>query len=96
MDIKAGKYTLRSDSQCFWIEETRVAEKEDGEAGKEYQARVSGYYAHIEDLLANFITRRFRSSDKEKMEDVLRELNTALKDAKKTIREYVKEKNKWA
>lgn len=33
MDIKAGKYTLRSDSQCFWIEETRVAEKEDGQAG---------------------------------------------------------------
>ena len=30
MDIKSGKYTLRSDSQCFWIEETRVAEKEDG------------------------------------------------------------------
>lgn len=33
MDIKAGKYTLRSDSQCFWIEETRVTEKENGEAG---------------------------------------------------------------
>lgn len=94
MDIKAGKYTLRSDSQCFWIEETRVTEKEDGTKGKPYQARVSGYYAHIEDLLEDFVTRRFRNSDKEKMEDVLRELNTALKDAKKTIREYVKEKNK--
>lgn len=94
MDIKAGKYTLRSDSQCFWIEETRVTEKEDGTKGKPYQARVSGYYAHIEDLLADFITRRFRSSDKEKMEDVLKELNTALKDAKKTIRQYAKEKNK--
>ena len=94
MDIKAGKYTLRSDSQCFWIEETRVTEKEDGEAGKEYQVRASGYYAHIEDLLANFITRRFRSSDKEKMEDVLNELAEAVKDSKKIIREYSRKKVK--
>lgn len=94
MDIKAGKYTLRSDSQCFWIEETRVTEKEDGTEGKEYQVRASGYYAHIEDLLANFITRRFRSSDKEKMEDVLNELAEAVKDSKKIVREYAKKKVK--
>lgn len=94
MDIKAGKYTLRSDSQCFWIEETRVTEKEDGTEGKEYQARVSGYYAHIEDLLADFVTRRFRSSDKEKMEDVLEELSEAVKDSKKIVREYARKKVK--
>ena len=94
MDIKAGKYTLRSDSQCFWIEETRVSEKEDGTEGKEYQVRASGYYAHIEDLLADFITRRFRSSDKEKMEDVLSELAEAVKDSKKIVREYAKKKVK--
>ena len=94
MDIKAGKYTLRSDSQCFWVEETRVAEKDDGTEGKEYQSRVSGYYAHIEDLLADFITRRFRSSDKEKMEDVLNELADAVKDSKKIVREYARKKVK--
>ena len=94
MDIKAGKYTLRSDSQCFWIEETKVTEKEDGTEGKEYQVRASGYYAHIEDLLADFITRRFRSSDKEKMEDVLSELAEAVKDSKKIVREYAKKKVK--
>ena len=92
MDIKAGKYTLRSDSQCFWIDATKVTEKEDGTKGKPYQARVSGYYAHIEDLLADFITRRFRSSDKEKMEDVLSELADAVKDSKKIVREYAKKK----
>ena len=94
MDIKAGKYTLRSDSQCCWIEETKVTEKEDGTKGKPYQARVSGYCAHIEDLLADFITRRFRSSDKEKMEDVLSELAEAVKDSKKIVREYAKKKVK--
>ena len=94
MDIKAGTYTLRSDSQCFWIEETRVTEKEDGTKGKPYQARVSGYYAHIEDLLADFITRRFRNSDKQKMEDVLNELTEAVKDSKKIVREYAKKKVK--
>ena len=94
MDIKAGKYTLRSDSQCFWIEETKVTEKEDGTEEKEYQVRASGYYAHIEDLLANFITRRFRSSDKEKMEDVLSELAEAVKDSKKIVREYARKKVK--
>ena len=94
MDIKAGKYTLRSDSQCFWIEETKVTEKEDGTEEKEYQVRASGYYAHIEDLLANFITRRFRSSDKEKMEDVLNELAEAVKYSKKIVREYSRKKVK--
>ena len=94
MNIKADKYTLRSDSQCFWIEETKVTEKEDGTEEKEYQVRASGYYAHIEDLLANFITRRFRSSDKEKMEDVLNELAEAVKDSKKIVREYARKKVK--
>ena len=94
MDIKAGKYTLRSDSQCFWIEETRVTENEDGTKGKPYQARVSGYYAHIEDLFADFVTRRFRNSDKEKMEDVLNELAEAVKDSKKIVREYTRKKVK--
>ena len=94
MDIKAGKYTLRSDSQCFWIEETRVTENEDGTKGKPYQARVSGYYAHIEDLLADFVTRRFRNSDKQKMEDVLNELAEAVKDSKKIVREYSRKKVK--
>ena len=94
MDIKAGKYTLRSDSQCFWIEETRVTENEDGTKGKPYQARVSGYYAHIEDLLADFITRRFRNSDKQKIEDVLNELAEAVKDSKKIVREYARKKAK--
>ena len=94
MDIKAGKYTLRSDSQCFWIEETRVTENEDGTKGKPYQARVSGYYAHIEDLLTDFVTRKFRSSDKQKMEDVLNELAEAVKDSKKIVREYSRKKVK--
>ena len=94
MDIKAGKYTLRSDSQCFWIEETKVTEKEDGTKGKPYQARVSGYYAHIEDLFADFVTRRFRNSDKEKMEYVLSELVDAVKDSKKIVREYARKKVK--
>ena len=94
MDIKAGKYTLRSDSQCFWIEETKVTEKEDGTEGKPYQARVSGYYAHIEDLLADFVTRKFRNSDKQKMEAVLEELAEAVKDSKKIVREYSRKKVK--
>ena len=55
---------------------------------------MSGDYAHIEDLLADFITRRFRSSDKEKMEDVLSELAEAVKDSKKIVRDYAKKKVK--
>ena len=55
---------------------------------------MSGYYAHIEDLFADFITRRFRSSDKEKMEDVLSELAEAVKDSKKIVREYARKKVK--
>ena len=94
MDITVGKYTLRSDSQCFWIEEERIAEKKDGSKGNPFQARVSGYYSHIEDLLADFVERRFRSSDKEKMDEVLSELAKAVKDSKKIVREYAKEKCK--
>lgn len=80
MNITVGKFVLRSDNMNYWMEKDGV--------------RVSGYFPHFEDLYTDFIERRFRGSDKEKMEDVLKELNTALKDAKKMVREYAKEKNK--
>lgn len=90
MEIKTDKYILRSDAQCYWIEQMRISEK----TGKETSVRVSGYYSKLEDLFVSFLERKTRDSDKTEMEAVLKEINTALEDAKAIIREYVKDKCK--
>lgn len=85
MEIKVGKYTLKSDRFCCWLEK-----ESKGKDGKIRQARVSGYFRDFGMLLDDFIDRRVKDSDANDMKQALAEIDASLKDAKKIAREAVK------
>ena len=81
MEIKIGKYTLRSDRFCAWLDKEYKQEN-----GKIVQRRVSGYHQDIGLLLDDFIDTKVKESDAKDMKQVLAEIDSAMKDAKKIAR----------
>ena len=72
MEIKRGKYTLKSDRWCFWIEEEYINKK-----GKKDIRNVSGYYADIEQLangLANHTLGESEATSMRKLIDDVRSI----------------------
>lgn len=74
MEIKRGKYILRSEPLCLWIDE--VVESTDKDTGKTktYARRVSGYYTDISQLANNFANRTILRSEAKSMNKLLAEL----------------------
>ena len=85
MEVKVGKYTLKADRYGAWLEQEFKNEK-----GKIAQRRVSGYFRDLGALLDDFIDTRVKDSDANDMKQVLAEIDSALKDAKRIAREAVK------
>lgn len=85
MEIKIGRYTLQSDRYCCFIEQEFKNDK-----GKIAQRRVSGYFRDLGALLDDFIDTRVKDSDANNMKQVLAEIDSALKDAKRIARETIK------
>lgn len=81
MEIKIGKYTLRSDRFCAWLDKEYKQEN-----GKIVQRRVSGYYRDFGLLLDDFIDTKVKESDANDMKQALAEIESAMKDAKKIAR----------
>ena len=82
MDIKIGKFTLKSDRYCAYI----VEDVEAG-TGKVRQERVTGYWREIGGLLDDFVDRQVKGSGAESMKQCLAEIETALNTARKLARE---------
>ena len=87
MEITSGKYTLKSDRFCVWIEQEVKTEK-----GKIRHQRITGFYRDFGLLLDNFIDLRVKDSDASDMKQLLAEIESATKDAKKIAREAYKGK----
>lgn len=83
MKIKiADGYYLNSDAQCYWISR-EVEVKKGKNAGNVTEKRVSGYYRHLTELLANFAEAKVRGADATTM----CELKQAVKDTEKVVGE---------
>lgn len=104
MDIQIGKYRLRSDKFCMWIDVEYEAKSRDGKKGKITTKRVAGYTRTWEHLLRNFIEVQHRDNDartvkelltvfKQVAEDTEAIKKTALKNDFKVIRQIAKENN---
>lgn len=87
MEIRIGKFTLKSDRFCAWIEQEVKTEK-----GKSRHQRITGYYRDFGLLLDNFIDLRTKDSEASELKQVLAEIESATKDAKKIAREAYKGK----
>lgn len=89
MEIKIGKYTLKADRYGVWLEQ-EVKGKKGKSEGKDVQRRITGYYRDFSLLLDDFIDSRVKDSDANNMKQVLAEIDSALKDAKRIARETIK------
>lgn len=75
MDIKVGKYILRSDPYCLWVEEEYTQQN-----GKKASKRVSGYASNVSNLNKSFAEKKLYGSDAENMKQLISELREIMAD----------------
>ena len=81
MDIRVGKYVLRSDQYSIWIEEEYVSKGKDGKPGKKQTRKVAGYTDSIDNLIRQFVAHKHRASEAQTMTELIKELKQIAEDA---------------
>lgn len=100
MEIRVGKYIMKSDFYCMWIEEEYEGKDKKGNV-KTYTRRVAGYSMNFDQLMKSFCEHKYRGSGAEDLRDLLKELaqiqedmeafrKTALKEDYKRVRQIRK------
>ena len=89
MNIRVGKYILRSDPYCLWIEEEY--RQKDGKAASK---RVAGYSWNLSNLLRSFAEKKLYGSDAENMEQLIADIREILADMVKLNEAAVEHKLK--
>ncbi len=71
MEIKRGKYYLRSDTACCWIDEEYISEK----TGKKVTKNISGYYPNFRMLAETGLpSHLIRSSEAKSMKKLVEDV----------------------
>lgn len=98
MEVKIGRYTVKSDPHCMWITETR----KNAHAGKrevkndEVDGMVAGYVNNIDSLYEDFCDRKFRNSDAKDVKSFLEEAISIKADIVKVCKKMRKyEKSRY-
>ena len=79
MDIRVGKYILRSDQYSMWIEEEYIKRKGDAK-GEPATRRVAGYSSNFENLMRSFAENQARNNDAKTIGELLRILKQTVDD----------------
>lgn len=85
MDIKVGKYHIKSDSMCMWIEEEYCGKTKGGKE-KTYTRRASGYCLNFEQLFNNFKEHKTRESTATDVKELLADLALIEEEIKEMIK----------
>lgn len=75
MKIRVGKYILRSDPYCMWIDEEYEQKN-----GKTAVKRVAGYSPSLTTLLRSFRQKKVLSSDAESLDELIEALRLVMTD----------------
>lgn len=88
MEIRRGKYILRSEPMCCWIDEEYVSEK----TGKLVTKNISGYYPDFRMLCEKGLPRHILvSSEAKSMKKLVEEVKTIEEKIAKMSLKKVKE-----
>lgn len=90
MEIKVGKYILRSDGFCYWIEEEFISKDKKGKE-KVSTRRVAGYANTLENLYRQFVTHKHKAIEADTMTKLIRELKQIAEDTEVIKRTALKE-----
>ena len=80
MEIRVGKYILRSDQYCLWIDEEYTSKGKDGKPGKKQTRRVAGYAPNIDILVRQFVAHKHMASEATTVEELVTELKQITED----------------
>ena len=81
MDIRVGRYILKSDAWTLWIEEEYESKGKDGKPGKKQIRRAAGYAPNIDILIRQFVAHRHMASEAQTVEELIKELKQTAEDA---------------
>lgn len=91
MDIKIGKFHLRSDQYSLWVDEEYQSKGKDGKPGKTQIKRVAGYSRTMSQLYDSFIGHKFRCSEATTVAELLKDLKQLEQDLSEIRKTAVKE-----
>ena len=90
MEIEIGKYILKSDRYCMWIEEKHQV-KEGKTKGKVVTKRVAGYSTSFELLLNDFVRVKHRDNDAKTVAELLQIFKKTAEDTELIRKTALKE-----
>lgn len=90
MEIRVGKYILKSDSYCYWIEEEYEGKDSKGRV-KVQTRRVAGYATTKDALIRQFTAHKHKAMGADTMTKLIRELKQIAEDTEAISKEALKE-----
>ena len=81
MEIRVGKFILRSDQYSMWIDEEYTSKGKDGKPGKKQIRRVAGYASSIDNLIRQFVAHKHMASEATTVEELIKEWKQIADDA---------------
>lgn len=80
MEIRVGRYILRSDERCLWIDEEYQSKGKDGKPGRIQTRKVAGYAANIDILVRQFMEHKHMASEATTVEELIKEFKQIADD----------------
>lgn len=80
MEIRVGKFILRSDQYCMWIEEEYQSKGKEGKQGRVQKRKVAGYTNNIDNLVRQFVTHKHMASEATTVEQLIKEMKQIAED----------------
>ena len=79
MEIRVGKYLLKSDGFAYWIEEEFTSKDKRGKE-KVSTRRVAGYAATLDILYRQFVEHKHKASEATTVAELLKEMKQTAED----------------
>lgn len=90
MEIKVGRYTIKSDGFCYWIEEEYEIQKGKTK-GKKSIKRVAGYANTLDALYRQFVEHKHRASEATTVAELVKEMKQTAEDIELIKKTAIKE-----
>lgn len=81
MEIRVGRFILRSDEKSMWIEEEYQSKGKDGKSGRVQRRKVAGYTNNIDNLIRQFCEHKHMASEAATVEELIKEWKQIAEDA---------------
>lgn len=81
MEIRVGRFILRSDDKSMWIEEEYQSKGKDGKPGRKQTRKVAGYTNSIDNLVRQFCEHKHMASEATTVEELIKEWKQTAEDA---------------